>query len=75
MPEPRTERDALGELPVTADALYGIYTARALENFPLTRRPVHAALIHAYGAVKLACARAMRVPRPCLPRRPAKAAP
>ncbi len=60
MPEPRTERDALGELPVTADALYGIYTARALENFPLTRRPVHAALIHAYGAVKLACARANR---------------
>ena len=40
-----------------ADALWGIYTERAVENFPLARRPVHPALIHAYGAVKLACAR------------------
>ncbi len=43
-----------------AEALYGIYTARALENFPLARRPVHPAMIHAYGAVKLACARVNR---------------
>ena len=31
---------------------------RAVENFPLARRPVHRDLIHAYGAVKLAAARA-----------------
>ena len=53
----RKEKDLLGEREVPADALYGIHTARALENFDLARRPVHPALIHAYGAVKLACAR------------------
>jgi aspartate ammonia-lyase len=52
----RTEHDLLGTRQVPADCLHGIYTERALENFPLARRPVHLALIHAYGAVKLACA-------------------
>jgi aspartate ammonia-lyase len=52
----RTEHDLLGERPVPAGALYGIHTVRALENFPLTERRVHPALIHAFGAVKLACA-------------------
>jgi len=42
---------------VPADALYGIYTVRAMENFPLAHRPVHPGLIRAYGAVKLACLR------------------
>jgi len=57
MAEPfRTEHDMLGELPVPADALYGIHTARAIANFPLARRPCHPELIHAYGMVKLACA-------------------
>jgi aspartate ammonia-lyase len=53
----RTEHDLLGSREVPADALYGIHTVRALENFPLSLRPVNPALIHAYGAVKLACAR------------------
>ncbi len=52
----RTEQDLLGSRNVPADALHGIYTERAIENFPLAQRPVHPALIHAYGAVKLACA-------------------
>jgi aspartate ammonia-lyase len=52
----RTERDLLGSRNVPADALHGIYTERAIENFPLALRPVNPALIHAYGAVKLACA-------------------
>jgi aspartate ammonia-lyase len=52
----RTEHDLLGTRNVPADALHGIYTERAIENFPLSRRPVHPALVHAYGAVKLACA-------------------
>jgi aspartate ammonia-lyase len=52
----RTEHDLLGCREVAADALHGIHTERALENFPLARRPVNPALIHAYGAVKLACA-------------------
>jgi len=56
----RIERDFLGELPVPAAALHGVHTARALENFPLARRPVHPGLACAYGTVKLACARTNR---------------
>jgi aspartate ammonia-lyase len=53
----RKEHDLLGQRDVPADALWGIYALRAMENFPLARRPVDAALVHAFGAVKLACAR------------------
>jgi aspartate ammonia-lyase len=53
----RTEHDLLGTREVPEDALHGIYTERAIENFPLSLRPINPALIHAYGAVKLACAR------------------
>ena len=56
----RIEQDFLGEMPVPALALHGIHTARALENFPLTQRPVHPELARAYGAVKLVCARTNR---------------
>ena len=52
----RIESDLLGEAPVAADALYGIHTVRALENFHLTGRPVHGELVRAYGTVKLAAA-------------------
>ena len=58
MTDHRTEHDLLGELPVPANALHGVYTERAIANFPLAGRPVRPELIHAYGAVKLACARA-----------------
>lgn len=53
----RTEKDLLGQMQIPADCLYGIHTARAMENFPLALRPVHKKLISAYGAVKLACAK------------------
>jgi aspartate ammonia-lyase len=52
----RIEKDLLGEREVPAGALHGIHTERAIENFPLSGRRVNPALIHAYGAVKLACA-------------------
>ena len=32
----RIEKDPLGEMPVPADALYGIQTLRAVENFPIS---------------------------------------
>ena len=32
----RTERDPLGEVSVPADAYYGVQTARAVENFPIS---------------------------------------
>jgi len=60
MPRYRRETDLLGERDIPADALYGIHTIRAVENFPLAGRPVHPALIRAYGTVKLACAKTNR---------------
>ena len=52
----RQETDLLGSREVPADALWGIHTLRAMENFPLAGRPVHRELVHAFGAVKLAAA-------------------
>jgi len=60
MADLRREHDLLGEREVPADALWGIHTLRARENFSLAGRPVHPALVHAYGEVKLACARTNR---------------
>ncbi len=54
----RTERDTMGEMQVPATALYGASTARAVENFPIAKRPVPAAVVHAFGSLKAACAQA-----------------
>jgi fumarate hydratase class II len=56
----RTERDTMGEMQVPADALYGASTARAVDNFPIAFEPVPAAVIHAFGHLKAACAVANR---------------
>jgi aspartate ammonia-lyase len=58
----RTEHDLLGDREVPAQALYGVHTARAVENFPITGMPiaVHAELVRALAAVKQAAARANR---------------
>ena len=53
----RIEHDLLGEREVPIQALWGIHTLRAVENFPLSGRATPPELIHAYGVVKLACAR------------------
>jgi aspartate ammonia-lyase len=53
----RQETDLLGVRDVPGDALWGIHTLRAIENFPIAGRPVHRGLVHAFGAVKLAAAR------------------
>ncbi len=53
----RTEKDLLGSRQLSAEALYGIHTLRAVENFPLSHRKVNSALIHAYAMVKQACAK------------------
>lgn len=52
----REEKDLLGSMSIPADCLYGIHTARALQNFPLAGYPARSELARAYGAVKLACA-------------------
>ncbi len=36
----RTETDSLGSLEIPADAYWGVHTARALENFPISKRPI-----------------------------------
>jgi fumarate hydratase, class II len=54
----RIERDTMGEMQVPHDALYGASTARAVENFPVANEPVPPSVIHAFGALKAACAQA-----------------
>lgn len=55
MPATRVEKDLLGKKQLPAGVLWGIHTARATENFPVSGEKVHPALIHAFGDVKLAC--------------------
>jgi aspartate ammonia-lyase len=54
----RVEKDLLGEREVPEDALYGVQTLRALENFPITGTPLREfpSLIEALAAVKEAAA-------------------
>lgn len=54
----RIERDALGEFEVPAEAYYGIDTARAVANFPVSGLRLQPPFIHALGQVKRAAARA-----------------
>ena len=54
----RTERDPLGELEVPAAAYYGVQTARAVDNFPISGLRAPADLIVATILVKKAAAEA-----------------
>src|SRR5215216_3416293 len=54
----RTERDPLGELQVPADAYYGVQTARAVDNFPISGLRAPADLVVATVLVKKAAAEA-----------------
>lgn len=58
MTDTRIEKDSMGELDVPADALWGAQTQRAVNNFPISGRPMPKAFIQSLGRVKLACARA-----------------
>ncbi len=57
-PPTRIERDPLGELAIPADAYYGVQTARAIRNFPISGRRPDIALVRAAVQVKKAAARA-----------------
>lgn len=52
----RTERDSIGELKIPRDAYYGIQTARAIKNFPISKLRAHPDFIWALGAIKKAAA-------------------
>jgi aspartate ammonia-lyase len=55
----RIEHDLIGDLEIPAASLWGIHTARALENFPISGVPIghYRNLIKAIGLVKQAAAR------------------
>ena len=58
-PDPvRVEHDPLGEHTVPSDAYYGIQTARAVENFPISGLHAPADLVTATVLIKKAAARA-----------------
>lgn len=52
----RIESDSVGEKQVPADALYGVQTLRAYENFKITGDKMHPAMVKALAQVKKACA-------------------
>ncbi len=56
----RTEHDPLGEFRVPADAYYGVQTARALHNFPISGLRTPESLVIATVLVKRAAAEANR---------------
>ena len=59
-PPTRTETDSLGSMEIPREAYWGIHTARAMENFDITKRPisVYPELVVALAMVKQAAARA-----------------
>jgi len=54
----RIEKDSLGEVRVPESAQWGAQTQRAVENFPISGRPMPADLIRAVARIKAACAAA-----------------
>jgi aspartate ammonia-lyase len=54
----RVETDSLGQRQVPADALWGIQSLRARENFPVSGLGTSRHLKRAYALLKLACVRA-----------------
>lgn len=52
----RIERDTMGELAVPATAYYGVQTARAIENFPISPLRIPRSMIRAMGLIKRAAA-------------------
>lgn len=56
----RIEKDSLGEVRVPESALWGAQTQRAVENFPISGRPMPAELVRAVARIKAAAAAANR---------------
>jgi fumarate hydratase, class II len=57
-PRTRTEHDSMGEVEVPVDALWRAQTQRAVQNFPISGRPLPSELVHALARIKAAAARA-----------------
>ena len=54
----RLEKDSIGPKEIPADVYYGVQTARAVENYPISGMRAHPTLIRAFGMVKQAAAEA-----------------
>lgn len=54
----RLEKDSIGPKEIPADVYYGIQTARAVENYPISGMRAHSTLVRAFGMVKRAAAEA-----------------
>jgi len=52
MADYRIEHDSMGEVRVPADARWGAQTQRAVENFPISGRPIDARVIRALALIK-----------------------
>jgi aspartate ammonia-lyase len=59
-PATRLEKDSIGTKEIPANVYYGIQTARAVENYPISGMRAHPTLIRAFGMVKQAAAEANR---------------
>ena len=59
----RIEHDSMGEVRVPSAALWGAQTQRAVENFPISGRPIHGALVHALALIKAEAARVNHLDR------------
>jgi aspartate ammonia-lyase len=55
-PNFRIEKDSLGELQVPADAYYGVQTARAVANFPISGLKPHPVFVRAFVTIKRSAA-------------------
>ncbi|MDX6368381.1 MAG: fumarate hydratase, class, partial [Nocardioidaceae bacterium] len=53
----RVEHDSMGDVEVPAAALWRAQTQRAVDNFPISGRPLDAPLVHALARIKAAAAR------------------
>src|SRR2546423_7138008 len=63
MPDDRVEHDSMGEVRVPAGARWGAQTQRAVDNFPISARPIPPALVRALALIKAEAARVNKVDR------------
>lgn len=54
----RMEKDSLGMVSLPSHVLYGAQTKRAMDNFQITKNPIHPIMIQSLGMIKLASANA-----------------
>ena len=57
----RQEKDSIGIKEIPAEVYYGVQTARAVENYPISGMRANPTLIRAFGMVKYAAAEANKV--------------